>query len=73
MLIKEPPTTSAEWLTPAQAARELGVTPAMVRYWANNGQVDCHRTPLGRLIGVESVERLRVARAAGSPDSRPAA
>ena len=67
MLVKEPPLTAGDWLTPAQAARVLGVTPAMVRYWANHGQVECQRTPLGRLISTESAERLRAARSAGSP------
>jgi len=59
--------TVEEWLTPAQAARVLGVTPAMVRHMANHGQVECQRTPLGRLLGAESVERLHAARTAGSP------
>jgi len=68
MLLKDPPKTAPEWLTPAQAARHLGVTPAMVRYWAKHGRVDCQMTPLGRLIGAESVERLVRARAAGSRD-----
>lgn len=64
MLIKDSPKVAEEWLTPAQAAHLLDVTPAMIRYWANRGQVDCQRTPLGRLIGAESVERLRHLRSA---------
>ncbi len=66
MLVKDPPQAAPEWLTPAQAARHLGVTPAMVRYWAKHGRVDYQMTPLGRLIGAESAERLRRARQGGS-------
>ena len=73
MLVKDPPQAAPEWLTPAQAARHLGVTPAMVRYWAKHGRVDCQMTPLGRLIGTDSVERLVRARAAGSPPPHEAA
>jgi len=62
MLIKDPSRAAPEWLTPAQAARHLGVTPAMVRYWAKHGRVDCQMTPLGRLFDPESVERLRRSR-----------
>jgi predicted site-specific integrase-resolvase len=64
-------------LTPAQAARRLDVTPAMIRWWTRHGQLDYELTPLGRLIDSASVERLRAERAraaerradASSPDT----
>jgi predicted site-specific integrase-resolvase len=64
-------TTEADtWLTPAQAARRLDVTPAMVRHWTKHGRLVFELTPLGRLIEPASVERLRSERdryGAGSP------
>jgi len=46
------------WLTPATAARLLGVTPCRVRQLIQEGKLVCERTPLGRLIDPASVEKL---------------
>jgi excisionase family DNA binding protein len=48
----------SERLTPAQAARLLGVTPDTVRKMADAGQLRHERTPLGRLLDLHDVERL---------------
>ena len=52
-------TMAQEWLTPAQAGRMIGVTAQRVRQMADAGQLTCKRTPLGRLLDADSVERLR--------------
>jgi hypothetical protein len=52
-------TSARDWLTPAQASQLLGVTPQRVRQMADAGQITCERTPLGRLLDPESVERVR--------------
>ena len=59
------------WLTPSEAARELGVTPARVRQLIASGQLDCDRTQLGRLVLASSVEALAAERARRQPH-RPA-
>ena len=46
------------FLTPAQAARRLGVSVESVRGWLKSGRLKCITTPLGRLIFVSEVERL---------------
>jgi hypothetical protein len=49
-----------KWLTPAQAARALGVTPLRVRQLMQQGKLDHVWTPLGRLVDPDSVaERAR--------------
>jgi excisionase family DNA binding protein len=63
------------WLTPSEAARELGVTPARVRQLIVSGRLVHDRTPLGRLVLASSVERLAAERArhrAGRPSSEVA-
>jgi DNA-binding transcriptional MerR regulator len=51
-------TTDAEWLAVADAARIIGVTPAMVRVYANAGQLPFQRTPGGmRLFSRLDVEK----------------
>jgi hypothetical protein len=47
--------TDALYVTPAQAARELGLTPSRVRQLADRGDLQVERTPLGRLISKRSV------------------
>ena len=54
--------STVEWLTPARAARILGVTPQRVRQMMRSGELVCVHTPLGRLADPASVERLRVER-----------
>jgi hypothetical protein len=58
-------TTQGEWLSPAQAAQRLGMTPANVRRLADLGRLDARRTPLGRLVRATDVERLRREREGG--------
>ncbi len=62
----------SEWMTPAQAAAELGVTPARVRQLADAGRLAVDRTPLGRLISRESVVQMKRQRAAQSVPSQEA-
>ena len=50
-------TECDQYLSPAQAARLLGVTPTRVRQLADGGQLVAVRSPLGRLIERGSVER----------------
>jgi excisionase family DNA binding protein len=53
-------------LSPADAARLLGVVPATVRQMERDGRLPAQRTVGGmRLFRREDVERLRDARAAG--------
>ena len=50
-------------LTPAQAARELGLTPQRVRQLADGGHLAYTMTPLGRLLDPADVARLAQERA----------
>lgn len=50
-------------MTPAQAARVLGLSPDYVRDLVDAGRLRATRTALGRLIDAVDVERLRVERA----------
>jgi excisionase family DNA binding protein len=52
-----------KWLTPSQAARELGLSVQRVRQLIDAGSLDCERTVLGRLIDPASVKRLAAERA----------
>jgi excisionase family DNA binding protein len=51
-----------DWVAPSEAARRLGVSVVRVRQWADQGRLSAIRTPLGRLIEAESVERLSMDR-----------
>ena len=53
-----------QWLTPSEAARELGVTPARIRQLIASGQLACDRSPLGRLVLASSVAKLAAERRA---------
>jgi excisionase family DNA binding protein len=46
------------FLTPSEVARRLAVSVELVRVWLRAGKLDHIRTPLGRLIPVEEVERM---------------
>lgn len=48
-------TTAPEWLPPAQAAHELGLTPIRVRQLVDAGRLAAQRTPLGRLVSASAV------------------
>ncbi len=54
------------FVTPSVAARRLGVSVELVRVWLRTGRLQHTRTPLGRLIPVEEVERLAAQRQKGS-------
>jgi excisionase family DNA binding protein len=56
-------TLIAAGLSPAEAARVLGVTPHRVRQMLDSGQLGYQRTALGRLSNPGDVERLRRERA----------
>jgi excisionase family DNA binding protein len=51
------------WLSPAEAARQLGVMPTRVRQLAEDGRLATVRTSLSRLVDPASVERLIAQRA----------
>ncbi len=61
---------SVGWLTPAQAARRLDITPARVSQLLAAGHLAHVATPLGRLIDPESVAARAAERvgAEGVPD-----
>jgi excisionase family DNA binding protein len=50
------------YLTPAEAARRLGLSVEMVRVWLKTGRIEHVRTPLGRLIPTAEVERIAAER-----------
>lgn len=50
------------YLTPAEAARRLGLSVEMVRTWMRTGRIEHVRTPLGRLLPAAEVERLAAER-----------
>lgn len=56
-------TKQRKWLSPAAAARELGVTPQRVRQLLAAGRLDYEWTPLGRVVDAGAVEALRLERA----------
>lgn len=58
-------------LTPAQAARRLGITPQWVVQLADAGRLRSCRTSLGRLIDLDDVERLAIERQAKRQGSAP--
>jgi predicted site-specific integrase-resolvase len=51
-------TTVDGWLSPAQAAHRLCVTPQTVGIYCRQGKLIFVETPLGRLIDPASVDRL---------------
>lgn len=53
-------------LSPAEAARELELTPASVRRLCNEGRLDHVRVSTGRLIPRDAVEELREARSSAA-------
>ena len=69
-----PSTTPAnEYLTPADAARRLGLMPARVRQLVDAGELRAIRSVTGwRLIELVSVERLLAQRQAPHPPQEAA-
>lgn len=66
-------TLPGTWITPAQAARALVVTPCRVRQLLADGTLRHMKTPLGRLVDPASVEDLRRRRLLGRPVAPTAA
>ena len=58
------PVSPDRLLSPAAAARLLGVTPGRVVQLAEAGQLPATRTALGRLFALADVERLKSEREA---------
>ena len=58
------PVDEAPLLTIGQAARRLELSVAWVRHLADEGRLEMTRSPLGRLISSESVERYKAEREA---------
>jgi len=50
------------WLSPGEAARELGLSVTRIHQLADKGRLVMQRTPLGRLISKASVEKMVQAR-----------
>ena len=46
-MTSQPSNESREWLTLGDASKQLGVSPATLRQWADNGTVRSFRTPGG--------------------------
>jgi predicted site-specific integrase-resolvase len=63
-------TTVDGWLSPAQAAHRLCVTPQTVGIYCRQGKLRCIETPLGRLIDPASVDQLAQERADSPPRCR---
>lgn len=55
------------WLSPAQAARRVGVTSQWVRQLAARGLIKAIPTPLGLLFDKQSVEQFSIDREVHSP------
>ena len=55
-------TLAKDWLSPAEAARILGLTPIRIRQLTASDQLRHERTAIGWLIDPEAVEALRVER-----------
>jgi excisionase family DNA binding protein len=53
-----------KFLSPAEVARHLSVSVELVRVWLRAGKLRHLRTPLGRLVPVEEVERVAAERRA---------
>ncbi len=46
------------WLSPAEAARRLGVTGTRIRQMMQEGKLEFLQTPIGRIVSAASVDRL---------------
>jgi hypothetical protein len=57
-----PAIDTTGWLTPAQAARHIGVTPAWIRTLMKRDRVQYVATPLGRLVNPDSLASMRAKR-----------
>jgi len=55
-------TADERLLSLSQAGRRLDLSASRLRQMTDSGQLDCIRTPLGRLIRESDIEALRVER-----------
>jgi predicted site-specific integrase-resolvase len=62
--------TVDQWLSPAQAAHRLCVTPQTIGIYCRQGKLVFVETPLGRLIDPASVDQLAQERADSTPRFR---
>ena len=46
-MAKSQPRKSDDWLSLQSASKQLGVSPATLRHWADKGKVRAFRTPGG--------------------------
>jgi excisionase family DNA binding protein len=60
-----------KFLSPAEVARHLSVSVELVRVWLRAGKLRHVRTPLGRLVAVEEVERVAAERRARAGRATP--
>jgi len=59
------------YLRPSEAARELRISVELLRVWMREGRLPHVRTPLGRLVPRDAVERLAAERQEKSKGGRP--
>lgn len=57
-----PQVEMSEWLSPAQAARMLGVTTSRIRQLSLAGHLHFEQTPMGRIYRRSEIERLAASR-----------
>jgi hypothetical protein len=50
------------WMTPSQAARELGISVSWCKKLAESGKLVMQKTVLGRLIDPKSVAKMKAER-----------
>jgi excisionase family DNA binding protein len=62
--------TQEGWLTLRAASKQLGVSPATLRQWADKGQVRVFRTPGGHRRFSDSDMRALISRTSGQPPVR---
>ena len=53
----------SSFLAPSEAARRLGVSVEQVRAWMKSERIRSIRTPLGRIIPVDEIDRIAAERA----------
>jgi excisionase family DNA binding protein len=58
------------WITPAEAAQLIGVTPAHVRYLARTGLIEARKFGTSWMVRRDSVEQYAVSERRPGPKSR---
>lgn len=65
----QPSGQSSEWLTLGDASKQLGVSPATLRQWADKGKVRSFRTPGGhRRFSISEMRSMVAAKPPAYPD-----